>query len=128
MKFNKGKLSRENFRILHLENNPRHQDVLCTTQREYCLTEQDVGFWLVTKLTMKQQCTLVSKQANGILFYIKQSRSSEVVFALYSAPVKPRLEYCVQFWAFQYKRDMAILETVQQRITKMIKGLEHFLQ
>ena len=32
---------------------------------------------------------------------------------------------CVQLWAAQYKRAMDILERVQQRATKMMKGLEH---
>ncbi|KAK4816314.1 hypothetical protein QYF61_014998 [Mycteria americana] len=30
-----------------------------------------------------------------------------------------------EFWAPQYKRDMDILERVQQRATRMMKGLEH---
>lgn len=30
-----------------------------------------------------------------------------------------------QFWAHNHKRDMGRLEQVQQRDTKMIKGLEH---
>lgn len=127
-KFNKEKLNREKFKVLHLErNNPRHQCMLCTTQRECCLIEKDLGFQLVTKLNVKQQCTLVSKQANSILGCIRWSMSREAVFPLCLVLVKPRLEYCVQFWAFQYKRDMVILKTVQQRATKMTKRPEHFL-
>ena len=114
---------------MHLGRNSRkYQYRLGHDLLERSSVEKDLGVLVDDSLAMSQHCALVVKKANGILGCIKRrvaSGSREVILPLYSALVRPHLEFCIQFWSPQYKNDRDLLERVQRRATKMIKGLEH---
>ncbi|GAB0187179.1 cAMP-dependent protein kinase inhibitor alpha [Grus japonensis] len=124
VKFNKAKC-----KVLHMGwGNPKHNYRLGREWIEISPEEKDSRILMDVKLNMRSQCALAAQKANYILGCIKRrvtSRLREVILPLYSTLMRPYLEYCVQLWVSQHKKDMDLLEQVQRRATKMIRGLEH---
>ncbi|KAK4815838.1 hypothetical protein QYF61_008441 [Mycteria americana] len=123
MKFNKSKCQ-----ILHLgRSNAGHTYRLGEEWLESSPAERGLGELVDSRLNVSQQCALAARRANRTLGCFKHSitsRPKEGIIPLCSALVRPHLECRGQFWAPQLKKDVKVLECVQRRATKLVKGLE----
>ena len=77
---------------------------------------------------MRQPCALADQKTDLILGCNRRSivsRVREVILPLCSVLVRPHLEYCIQTWSPQYRRNMDLLERIQRRATQMIQRMEY---
>ncbi|KAK4819274.1 hypothetical protein QYF61_000614 [Mycteria americana] len=122
-------MAKHKCKVLHLDQgNPQYQYRLGDEGIESSLMEKDLGIQVDEKLDVSWQCVPAAQKTNCILGCIETrlaSRSREVILPLYSALVTPHLEYCIQLWRPQHRNDMDLLEWVQRRDTKIIRGMEH---
>ena len=90
--------------------------------------EKDLGVIINNKISSSDQVLEARKKALRMLGAIYRNvtyKSADVITKLYCAFVRPHLEYCVQAWSPTYEKDCWLLERVQKRATKMVKGLQN---
>ena len=111
------------------QGNPTYVYRLGEELLESSPAKKDLRALVDAKLNMSQQCALATQQANGVLGSIRRvtaNRVKEMIVPICSALVRPHLEYCFQAWGPQYRKEVELLERVQRRAMKMIRGLECF--
>ncbi|KAK4820576.1 hypothetical protein QYF61_001816 [Mycteria americana] len=122
MRFNKAKC-----KVLHMgRGNPQYQYRMGDEGIESSPVEKDLGVLVDDKLDMSRQRVLAVQKANRILGCIKRSmasRSREAILPLCSALVRPHLQYCLQLWSPQHRKDRGMI-TESYRLEKTFKIIE----
>jgi len=107
------KFTKVKCKVLHVgRGNPKHKYRLGREWLKSSPEKKNLGLLVDEKLNTSRQCVLAAQKANRILGCIKRSVGSRlrvVIVPLYSALVTPHLEYCIQLWSPQHRKDMDVL-------------------
>ena len=79
--------------------------------------ERDLGIIMHNSGKTSEQCTMAANKANQILGMIKRNikwKDKYIITKLYKTLVRPKLEFCVQAWCPELKKDQEVLERVQR--------------
>ncbi len=87
---------------------------------------KDLAVMITSNLKFSQHCQAAACKANRMLDFINRNfsfKNKAITLPMYISFVRPRLEYAVQFWSPHPAKDIAKLEAIQHRATKMIPSL-----
>ena len=117
------KLNKGQCKVLERKS-PRPWAIPATTRLDSRSAEKTLGVLGDTRLTRSHQRAPGAREVNGVLGCVARGAREGL---LHLCPVlgRPLLECSVQCQGSQYTRDVSILERVQWRTTKKIKGQEH---
>ncbi len=89
---------------------------------------KDFGVTIPSNLKFSQHCKEAACKANRVLGFININfsfKTKDTILPMYISLVRPHLEYAMQFWSPHHAKDIAKLEAVQRRATKMIPSLRY---
>ncbi len=92
------------------------------------MSVKDLGVTITSNLKFSQQWKEAAGKANRMLGFIKRNfsfKNKNLILPLHNSLVRLHLEYAVQFWSPHLAKDIAELEAVQRRATKMIPSLRN---
>jgi endonuclease/exonuclease/phosphatase family metal-dependent hydrolase len=95
---------------------------------EETLSEKDLGVTVDPDLKFRQHISNITSKANRTVGIIRRNfdfLDADTVIKLYSALVRPQLEYANSVWAPYLRKDIETLENVQRRATKLVPEIKH---
>ena len=87
--------------------------------------EKDLGVTFSADIKASEQCRIAASKVYQIVGLIRRTRTYEnkqLIVSLCKSIIR-HLEYCIQAWRTQCKKDIDKLERIQLRATKMIPEL-----
>jgi len=91
--------------------------------------EKDLGVFTTNNLKSDRQCAAASAKAMSILGIIRHHFKNISISSnfnhLYKTYIRPHLEYCIQAWCPNLVKDIACLEKVQRKATKLVSGFKN---
>jgi len=95
---------------------------------EHSTEEKDLGVWTDDKLKFAGHVGQVVAKESQLLGLVKRlfvHRDVDVIKKLYTALVRPHLEYANVVWHPRYKKEIEQLERVQRRATMLVCSLQN---
>ena len=105
-----------------------HRYTICNKELEHVFEEKDLGVTIDAELKFEEHIARKVRIANGIVGQIRRSFSfldCDTFRRIYTAFVRPHLEYGQAVWSPHLKRNINALENVQVRATKLVDGLSN---
>ena len=113
---------------LHLgHGNPRHQYTLDGQILEASEEEKDLGVIVDDRLKFRKHAATAAKKANRTLACIRRTikyKEKDMIVPLYTALVRPLLEYGNIIWCPRFEEDNKMIERIQRRATKLITSIK----
>jgi len=118
-------------KVMHLGRGNGSQDYTMEsngteTSLQKTTCEKDLGVHVDPSLKFTKHCETATNKANRILGLVRRSfdyLDAGMLRQLFKGIVRPHLEYGNSVWAPLYKKDIAIVEGVQRRATRMVPEL-----
>ena len=88
--------------------------------------ERDLGVYVTSDLKPSLHCGRAAAKATSVLGLIRRHFKyidKDSFLILYKTYIRPHFEYCVQSWSPSLLKDIACLEQIQHRATKLVDSL-----
>ncbi len=112
--------------VLHFgRTNPCQEYYLGGQHLEDKRSMRDLGVMISSNLKSSVHCAEAVRRAEQVVYCLRRiicNKNVPIIRNLYISLVRPILEYCCTVWCPHYARDIALIERVQRRVTRMVPG------